>query len=336
MNFDPNLPTWIAISMGLFAPLLWGSWFITLKYLGDYPLEAFYITLFGTSMVIVWSGGFVLDGTGLTENLKMIWSSDPSRIYITFICGMLFVAGMQFTLRAIRILGLSISQPIQSSINVIGGTAVSAFIGGIPENLTLFRIALSVFFLLAAGLLTMTAGSLRNKDQQAENIETSHSRDPQQIKKAFLMFILSAFLTPAYIAGLSYGLKSVTQEAGLAVMPFMATMVSGAFLGALLISGTILTFRKQWHIFKTYSFKTHRLGMIAGIALYSGNIIHTFATRNLSAIVAWPLGVTSGLWTQIWGLVYGEFKGAPRISYLLLGAGVLCYITGAFIIANII
>ncbi len=75
---------------------------------------------------------------------------------------------------------------------------------------------------------------------------------------------------------------------------------------------------------------------MAGFAHYGGNIIHTYTTRNLSAVVSWPLGFTAGLWTSMWGLVYGEFKGSRRSAYGFLAAGMLCYLIGAFLIANLV
>ena len=336
MNFDPNISTPLAIGLGLLAAAMWGSWFIALKYLGDYPLEAFFFTLFAASLVIVWGVGVIIDGRALFQNIIEIWKVDPSRIYITFICGNLYVAGILFTLRVYRVLGLAIAQPITSAINVVGGTVISAIIGGVPENLTPFRITLSISFLLAAVLLSMRAGRIRNEAQEAENVETGLSRDPQEIKRAVALLIVASLLVPAYTIGLSYGLQTITQPNGLAVLPFMAILVSGAFFSALLICGIPLTLRKQWQVFRSHGFSIHRLGILSGLAHYGGNIIHTFATRNLSSVVSWPLGFTSGLWTQMWGLVFGEFKGSPAKAYLFLGGGVVCYLIGAMIIANII
>lgn len=336
MNFDPNIPTILAVGMGLLAAFMWGSWFITLKYLGDYPLEAFYLTLFLTSMIIVWSAGFIFDGRALLRNIGDVWDASPSRVTVTLICGALYVAGILMSLRVFQIIGLAVSQPIQASINIIGGTAVSAWIGGVPENLTAGRIVLAVCFLTAAVFLSMSAGRLRNRAQKAGNIDTGLSRDPKEITKAFVLLIFGSLLIPAYTLGLSYGLKTITQPSGLAPLPFMAVLCTGAFISALLICGTLLTKRKQWQVFFELGIKIHKLGVIAGFAHYGGNIIHTFATRNLSSVVSWPLGVTSGLWTQMWGLLFGEFEGAPGKAYLLLVSGVLCYIAGAFIISNLI
>ena len=151
-----------------------------------------------------------------------------------------------------------------------------------------------------------------------------------------VFIVIASILTPAYSTGLSYGLKSITQPNGLAVMPFMAVLCTGAFTGAILTSSIILTISKQWYVFYKNGWKIYELGIISGLAHYGGNIIHAFATRSLSTVVSWPLGLTAGLWTQMWGVKFGEFKGAPRKAYALLSMGVICYLIGAFTIANVL
>ncbi len=336
MNYDPTIPTGLAVIMGLVAASMWGTWFISLKYLGKYPLEAFYITLFVTSMVLVWGVGFLLDGSALVGNMRDVWSVDPSRLIVIFICGMLYVAGMQLSLRVIKVIGLSLSQPLSASINLIGGTFLSGLVGGVPESLTVWRVAIAAAFLMAAIYFTMQAGSIRNKAQEEAQVDTGLSRDPKVIRNAIIMVVIGAAFVPAYSTGLSYGLKSITQPNGMAVMPFMAILCSGAFVSALLICGTTLTIRKQWSVFWENGFKIHKFGLLSGLAHYGGNIIHTFATRNLSSVVSWPLGITAGLWTQMWGLVYGEFKGSPKKTYFYLFLGIVCYLVGAFVISNIV
>lgn len=336
MNFDPIISSELAIIMTLTAAFMWGSWFICLKYIGDYPIEGFHIVLFSTSMIIVWGVGFLLDGNMLIQNIKDVWAVNPSKVYVTFICGFLYVAGMQFSLRMMRMIGLALSQPLSASISIIAGTGVSAILGGIPEGLTILRISIAAVFLLAAVYLTMKAGRIRNKDQRNANIDSGLPTDPGAIRKAIILLFISALFTPAYSTGLSYGLRTITQEDGLAVMPFMALLCSGAFIGAVLICGTGLTIKKKWSAFLHAGFKKNKLGIISGLAHYGGNIIHTFATSHLSAVVSWPLGFTAGLWTQIWGLIYGEFKGASKKAYIYLFTGFASYLIGALIIANMI
>ncbi|HEY59147.1 MAG TPA: hypothetical protein G4N92_00440 [Anaerolineae bacterium] len=336
MNFDPTIITPVAIFMALSAPAMWGSWFVCLKFLDENPIEVFYIILFTTSMVLVWGIGLILDGPALIDNIVDVWIADPSRVYISFICGVLYVTGMQFSLRVINIIGLSLSQPIQSSINVIGGTLISALIGGIPAGISITRLGTATTFLFLAVFLSLAAGRIRNLAQEEQNIDTGLSRDSKSIKKAIVFLVIASIATPAYSTGLSYGLKSITQPNGMAVMPFMAVLCTGAFTGAIFTCCIILTIRKQWYIFFKNGWKIYKLGIISGLAHYGGNIIHTFATRNLSTVVSWPLGLTAGLWTQMWGIKFGEFRGAPKKAYIWLIMGIVCYLVGAFTIANIV
>jgi hypothetical protein len=106
----------------------------------------------------------------------------------------------------------------------------------------------------------------------------------------------------------------------------MAMLVTGAFVGSMLLSGGILTYKKQWSIVFKAPFSIHRWGIISGLAHYGGNIIHTYATAFLSSAVTWPLSITMGLWTQMWGLVFGEFKGSPRKAYAFLFLAIALYI----------
>ena len=336
MNFDPNVPFVIAISMSLLAAFLWGSWFISLKHLAVYPLEAFYLTLFTFSFFFVWIIGIFFDGGQLVYNIVSVWKLDTSRVFVTFLCGILYVIGMLLSLYVIKMIGLAISQPIYASVNVIGGTILSAFIGGIPEGLTIFRIILVLVLLTSAVFFSMAAGHVRNKAQIKDKITTGLETDQKAMIKGMILLVIGSLILPAYSVGLSYGLRSITQPEGLAPLPFMAVLSTGAFAGASLICGAKLTIKNQWKLIWSTRFQTHLLGILSGLAHYGGNIIHTFATRNLSSVVSWPLGFTAGLWTQMWGLVYGEFKGSPARGYWLLGIGVGCYILGAMIISNFI
>ena len=120
---------------------------------------------------------------------------------------------------------------------------------------------------------------------------------------------------------------------GLQVLPFMALLCTGAFLGVMLTCGVVLTRRRQWHCIWQAPFSIHKWSIFSGFCHYGGNIIHSFATRGLSAAVSYPLGLTSGLWTQLWGLGYGEFKGAPVRAYVYQFASFACYVAGAYCIS---
>jgi len=333
MNFNPQLTNGTAVFMSLFAAFLWGTWFISLKYLRNYPVYAYLITLFTTSFILVWIVGFILDGSQLIKNIIDVYKINSSYIIVTIVCGILYVIGMCFSMNVLKTIGLSLSQPIQSSVNIIVGTIVSGLVGGIPKSLSVSRIFISVIFLIAAVIASSIAGNLRAKAQKDGHGTSTLIFTKKELWRSLGIVAIASAFVPAYTVAISYGLKSTTHPGGLAVMPFMATLVTGAFLGSLLYNGTALTIRKQWICLWQAPFAIHKWGIMSGIFHYGGNIIHTFATAFLSSVVSWPLGVTSNVWTQAWGMVYGEFKGFPRKVYIALFSGFALYLIGAFIMA---
>lgn len=331
MNFSPELSTGTAVVMSLFAAGLWGTWFISLKYLKDYPIQAFIMTLFATSLVLVWGVGFALDGKALLGNMRDVYAISPSYIWLTLVCGVLYVIGMSLSMTVLKTIGLSLSQPIQSSINILAGTLVSGLVGGMPADISISKMAIAICFLMTAVVMSVIAGKLRINAQKEGKTKSDLSFSSKDLWKSLGLIAFSSAFIPSYTLAISYGLKSSTHPGGLAVMPFMVLLASGAFIGAFLANGITLFVKKQWHVIWEAPFSIHKWGIMSGFFHYGGNIIHTFATAFLSSVVSWPLGVTSNLWTQVWGLIYGEFKGFPKKVYVFVFAGFAFYLVGAFI-----
>jgi hypothetical protein len=180
----------------------------------------------------------------------------------------------------------------------------------------------------------MQSARLRVSGQEHAEVKSDLQFSMQDMKKSIVLILITTIISPAYTFGLSYSLKSITQPNGLAVLPYMALLSAGAFIGSIMISGGVLTLRKQWGIVFSAPFSIHKFGIVSGLFHYGGNIIHTFASASLSTVIAFPLGLSSGLITQLWGIIFGEFKGSPRQAYYYLGGSVILYMIGAYIIAQ--
>ena len=327
MVFLNNLTGFPAVMVALTAAIMWGTWFISLKYLKDYPIEAFYVVMFSFCLVFVWGVSFLLEGNEIFANIAFIFSRYPSKIFFTLLGGMLYAAGLWVSLKVMDKVGLALSQPLLQSITLITGTLLTLVLGGRPESLTDTKIVLTVLFLLAAAFLVYMA------DQKRGASEAADAKAAAPLRTVVGLTVLSALLTVSYDAAMSYGLETITQPIGLKVLPFMCLLCTGAFLGVMLTCGTVLTRKQQWHVIREAPFSIHKWSIFSGICHYGGNIIHTFATRGLSAAVSYPLGLTSALWTQLWGLGYGEFKGAPKSAYVYLFLSFACYVAGACCVA---
>ena len=332
MNFDPTIPVLPATLMALFAASLWGTWFVSLKHLGDYPVAAYYLTLFSIALVFVWSVSLIIDGSAVFSDIRRLWSIHPSKIVVVGIAGALYAIGLNFSIRVMSLIGLTLSQPLNSAITLLVGQSFAVTVGGLPAGLSLPRISIAVTVLLGAVVLVYFAERKKTAAQNTSRIDTGLSRDRTVMVKAILLMVLAGLFMPAYGIGLSYSLKTVTQPNGLAVLPYMSLLSSGAFIGAFIVNAPHLTRTGQWQRIWKAPFSVHRWGIMSGLFHYGGNIVHAFAAGTLSTAVAFPLGLTAGLWTQLWGIRYGEFKGAPRAAYILQAGSFACYIVGASLI----
>jgi glucose uptake protein GlcU len=274
----------------------------------------------------------IFDGVKIFINFRELWYINKLKIILPILGGISYVIGMNISLRVMTLIGLTLSQPLQSAVSLIVGNIITVGIGGRPEGLNNDRIVLSISFLLAAVFMVFFAEKTKSASQKEKNIDTGLSRERGVMKKAVLLIALGSIFSPGYTFALSYGLKTITQPVGLAVLPFMCLLCSGAFIGSLLTSGIRITRRHEWHLIKEAPFSIHKFGIISGLCHYGGNIIHTFATGSLSSAISWPLGLTSGLWTQVWGIKYGEFKGSPKRAYVFQAVSFICYVMGAFFV----
>lgn len=336
MNFNPEFTVTTAIIAVLFSSFLWNTWSISLKHIGDYPLDGFYIILFVTSIILVWGFGVIVEGPALFQNIRKVYEIDSSRVLVTLICGAGYVFGMRLSLFVMKTIGLSLTQPIASSFNIFVGTITAALIGGVPEGFSILKMLFACLFLFSAVGLSVYTGRLRS-DAQAIAVEKNKLQyTVKDVWKSVGLILISSSFIQAYTFGISYGLSSVTQDAGLEVLPFLSMLVTGAFIGTIIGSGIMLTKRKQWGIVLKTPFSISKFGIMSGLFHYGGNIIHTFATAYLSSAISWPLGITGGFWPQFWGLVYGEYKGSPPKVYISLAVTFSLYVIGAIIIGSMV
>jgi hypothetical protein len=261
-----------------------------------------------------------------------VWAADHSRITVTLLCGALYVIGLQITVSVSKLIGLyhlpaypDLDEHPHRHRALCRGWRHARRASPFQKWL------LACLFLIGAVVASMLAGRFRSQALADADNELQYSM--QDLWKGLGLLLVASLLMPAYTLGASYGLQSITQPNGLAVLPFMALLATGRFHRLHTLQRLVahhpqaMAPRHAVPVSNCTNF-----GILAGLAHYGGNIIHTFSTASLSTVIAWPLGMTAGLWTQLWGLVYGEFKGAPRKSYIALGAAVVCYFIGAYIV----
>ena len=322
----------VAILGGLFNAFLWGSWAVVLKKLGGYPLDAFFLGLYIISFIFVWIIALGALGDALIDEMAQVWRDKPAVIIAALAAGAAYIIGMRILLTVYTAVGLSVTAPISTFMNLVLGTGLAALVGGTPLSLSPLDLLIVCLLFFVAAMAVVWARISRDRSLfEAAPTELRHAAGATSrrllARNIVLVGLASAIIT-AYPLGLAFCLRTPSHSFGLTPMPFMAILVTGSLLGATLLSGSILTVRRQWSVFTRAKWSAQRYALIAAGGHYGGNIINAYATVALTAAVSWPIGTTSQLWTYLWGLATGEFKGAPRRSYFLLAAGGALYLAG--------
>lgn len=315
----------------LFVTLLWGSWFQTVKHIKEYPVHAFITLMYALSIPVVWLPVFFFNGTSLipTGIINEI-SSNYALTSFIFVMGICFGIGMQMHLSIVKKIGLILSTSVSATCAILGGTIVSIIFAKLPEGVSAWTIIFASILLIIATILCQYAGV--NRDKELGVVEnTTKTRTKDVLSLAFINLVLMS----SYPLANSLGLRTATNPNGFSSLTCMGIMVIGAFIGSL----TITLFKSkcsQRQLIKQsgVSFgKLFVLALIAACCHFGGNVLHTFFAPVISVTLATALGNSYHLWSYVWGIFYGEFKGSSVKTYTLLASGAAMFIIGVLIIS---
>lgn len=326
------MPQEIALIGGLFNAFLWGSWAVLIKKLHDYPLDAYFIVLYISSFILVWAIALLVMGRGLFTEIGQVWQVRPAIVYVALLAGATYIIGMRITITVFSSIGLTLTAPIQTLMNLVLGTSLAAAVGGMPASISTVDLAVVCLIFLAASLATIRASRVRDhaksESSAIPSVKSRAASSRRLLARNILLVGMASLFVTSYPLGLSFSLRTPSNEFGLTPLAYSVLLVTGSLLSAFVISGTVLTWRRQWSLLMRAGWSMQRYAIVTAGAHYGGNIINAFATGTLTAAISWPLGTTSQLWTYVWGLASGEFKDAPRKSYLLIALGAVLFVVG--------
>lgn len=320
-----------AVIVLLFVTFLWGSWFQAVKHTGDYPIYVFLNWMFFFSVFIVWGAIFIFQKQMIPRGVIYEISSDPVRALIVFICGGIYAVGMQIQLSAVSRVGLILSSSITSTCSILSGVIVSAVLGGVPDGASIVMIMLSAVLLIAGTIVCQVSGSMRDKDtNKAKQEKKSAGR-----RDILLLIFVAAVLQPFFSVASSIGLRTELRPDGFSSFTCMGILCLGAFAGTTIFSGIMITKAKEWD--KVFH-PNIKVSLIIGMAVISafchfgGNLLNAVASPVVSVVIATGIGYSYGIWSYLWGMIYGEFSGAKKKTLFVLGIGLLLFIAGIVIL----
>lgn len=320
-----------AVAIVLFVTFLWGSWFQVVKHTGEYPIYAFLSWLYVFSIFIVWGAIAALHTTMVPRGVFHEIGSDMPRTLVILICGGLYAVGMQLQLSVVSRVGLILSSSITSTCSILSGILITAFLGGIAEGSSLFLIIAAAVLLISGTIVCQISGIMRDKDIGKPKEHSSRT----QVMDIVILVVSSAVLIPFYSVASSIGLSTELRPDGFSSFTCMGILSVGALIGTSIYTAVRLTRERKWKVF------LHPdkglvliliLALIAAFCHFGGNVLHSIAAPVVSVVIATGIGYSYGMWSYLWGLVYGEFKGAGRRTFGVLGGGIALFAAGVIIL----
>ena len=327
-----NLSQSTALIILLIVTFLWGSWFQVVKHTGDYPIYALLSWLYVFSIFIVWGSIALLHKQMVPDGVFHEIASDIPRTLFVLLCGALYAVGMQLQLTVVGRVGLILSSSITSTCSILCGILLSSFLGGIPEGASFASILFAAVLLILGTVICQASGKMRTQDINGGKAE---KRERARGKDIALLIFSSGVLAPFYSMASSVGLKTELRPDGFSSFTCMGILCIGALIGTSIFTAVRLTKDKKWGILFHPGVGMKRIllmALIAAFCHFGGNVLHAIAAPVVSVVIATGIGYSFGVWAYLWGICYGEFKGAKGRTYMTLALGVALFLAGVVIL----
>lgn len=321
----------LAIAGIIFVTFLWGSWFQTVKHLGNFPVHAFISVMYGISVIIVWAAIGLLGKQMIPSGIFSETSSSPGLTLAILGCGIVFGIAMQMHLTVVKRIGLILSTSVSATCAILGGTIISVLFAGIPEGVSVVSLFVASVLLILATITCQYAGICRDREKKKVD-EKKQSRGQDILLLAFINLILMS----SYPLANSIGLRSALNPDGFSSLTCMGILVIGAFAGSSLFTLILLCWEKESVAEIMAMIPLGKLFVLAAIAAFchfGGNVLHAIFAPVVSVAIATVIGNSYHCWSYIWGLIYGEFKGTSKKTYGILFGGMLLFVAGVILLS---
>ncbi len=276
------------------------------------------------------------------HSLFEVWSSAGTGAFKSILYGLLWgVGGLSFGL-SMRYLGVALGQSLSLGTCSAFGTLIPALLKG--ENL--FRgdglILLTGVCIAITGIAVIGyAGSLKSKNMSGE--EKKKAVKDFALKKGLLIALLAGVMSACFNLGLEAGseIKTTFTALGakdlLVLNPVILLVTSGGFLTN---AGYCLLQNYKNHTFGDYTGTSAKVWLnnllfcaLAGLLWYSqffglGVGQSFFKPGSVTMALSWSILMSLNvLFSNVWGIVLKEWKGAGRktLLVLLLGLALLIF-----------
>jgi len=302
----------------------WGSWANTQKLAGKdkWPFELFYwdyaIGVFGFSLLFA----FVLGSAGsagqpFLDNLR--GASSPA-MWTAISSGVLFNISNILLVVAIDAAGMAVAFPVGVGLALVVGTVKSYILS--PQGnaaLLMTGVALIVFAMIMSALAHRRLGAI----QQTKTLKG--------LVFSVIAGCLMGFFYPQLVAAMSPDFTARPIVPGL-LTPYAALVLFAIGLLASNVVVNTIFMRAGRYTYADYfrgSARLHSLGFLGGCIWMLALSMNVLASGVAGPAISYALGQGATLVAAIWGvLIWREFAGAARATWVLVGLMFAGYVIG--------
>ncbi len=336
------MSTVIGILAAVFSGVLNGSFAAPMKLNKNWEWENTWI-LYAVSALIIFP--FILIWLTIPELLEIYTRVQTGVLIRTFLFGLGWGIGSLLFGLGLYLVGLSLGYTIIMGLIAVTGALVPMLVHYPESFLTIGGIVIiAAMFVTGAGVaLCGIAGMIRDKNQK-DNKESQETR--VKFKLGFLVCLASGLFSA--MLNLSFSFGAPIAEAARLYMgelgtPFKANnavwflALTGGSIPFLIYCGWLLLSRRTYQKFTEsgtalYWFWSFLMGAIwiSCIVLYGAGANQL---GHLGTTIGWLiLMAVTVLVGNVWGILTGEWKGAPKKARLRMGQGLALLIGSVFLV----
>jgi glucose uptake protein len=314
----------IALLMMVISMVCWGSWANTYKLTKGYRFELFYwdyaIGILLISLVLALTlGSMGSTPEGFFLNVRL---ADPSNVAYAMVGGVIFNVANLLLVAGIELVGLAVAFPVAIGIALVVGVVLSY---AVQQTGDPWLLGLGVLLAIVAVIMDGQAYARLNAQRQA----VSRKGIIVCLVSGLLMGLFAPFVTRALTAGDPLGPYSIAVFFTLGA--FLSCFVVNVYFMRHPITGDPVTFSD----YASARPVDHGLGILGGVVWGVGTVFNFVAASLVGVAIAYAIGQAAPMVAALWGvLVWNEFRGAPRGSWLYLGAMFILYLLAIVVISQ--
>ena len=249
----------------------------------------------------------------------------PSLLILSFMGGMIWVAGNYLLIRAVALAGMA------RAFVIINFSAVLSFIGGVLFLGELGGVTILGLALIVAAVAMVLVGSFLVTTTAPGSGGDSAGAGATAIRKG----LAAAFVATAFFSAYNVMIAHAINRAGMPASTAFISISPGIVLGAVIVAAAAGDGRLgDW---KAAPARWHLLAASQGLIWATAMVCIMFGWMGTGIAVGTPVQVgTQTLVSSIWGILFfGEFRALEKrgAAYARLAAGAAVTVAGIMVMA---